>query len=614
MLRSMKYLFAVASLLLFSAGALAQKVKFEIHSPGVVAVGEAFRVEFTLNAKPDGEFVPPTFTGFDVLAGPTTSEGTQVAIVNGNVTKTVSFTYTYVLQANAEGKAGVSAASVKVDGKSYSTDPLSVEVVAGDAMPRKGNADASGGEGRPAKLGADDLMLRVTVNRNNVFKGQPVKVVFKLCARVPLSAIDGAKWPPFNGFYAQELDTQGYDWQRETIDGKVYETRVLKEVLLYPQQAGTLYIEQTDLTVIAQLVVQSSNRSQSLFDDFFGGGQSVQEVRKSLTAGPVQVTVRDFPAGAPASFNGAVGKFQLAGSVDKQTVSANASDTYVLKLSGSGNLPLIQAPKIELPSSFEQYNMKMTESLSHNSSGISGYRQFEYPFIPRAEGGYAVEPVEFSYFDPDAARYVTLSTQRFNIEVTPDSTGGAQGATGLVSGINKEELKILDRDIRFIRIGEPNLVRRGSLLFGSPVYFAAIAVILLLFVLSYLYLRKYLREMQNVTLVRNKKANKVALQRLQAARSYMSAGSEKQFYEEMLRALWGYMSDKLNIPVANLTKDNIREELSKRGVVPEQIGQFIGIISDCEYAQYSPSSSGQMGELYRSAASLLSKFESVIKK
>ena len=587
MLRAMKYLLAVAALLSLTFPARAQKVDFEVGAPGVVAVGEAFRIEFTVNAKPDG-FTPPAFGGFDVLAGPTTSEGTSVSIVNGHVSKTVSFTYTYVLQAQNEGLATISAASVQVEGKTYSTQPLTIEVVSGEAMPGQGGASAGGvdkkadAEARSGKLAPDDILLRVTVNRNNVYKGQPVRVAFKLYTRVQLSGIESVKYPAFNGFWAQELNVDGYSWQRETLNGKVYDARVVKEVLLYPQQSGTLHIE--------------------------------QEVRKNLSAAPVPVTVRDFPAGAPASFNGAVGKFQLNGSLDKQTVTANASDTYLLKLSGSGNLPLIQAPKPELPASFESYgNGKSTESLSHNASGISGYKQFEFPFIPRAEGNYSIPPVEFSYFDPDAAKYVTLTTPPFGVEVLPDSTGGSSGG-GIVSGIGREDLKILDSDIRFIRLGDSGLSRKGSLLFGSAAYFGMLAVLLALFVAVYLYLKKHLRDLQNVTLVRNRKASKVALQRLRAAHDHMAAREEKQFYEEMLRALWGYMSDKLNIPVANLTKDNIREELLRRDISAELANHYIGIISDCEYAQYSPSASVQMTELYGEAVRMLSKFESLIKK
>ncbi|MFR5871121.1 MAG: BatD family protein [Alistipes sp.] len=565
----MKHLFWAAAFLFVSVAAFAQKVEFEANAPAVVAVGEAFRIEFSLNAKPE-EFVPPTFDGFDVVAGPTLSEGTSVSIVNGNVTKTSSFTYTYVIQASSVGKASISAASVRVDGKSYGTQPLTIEVIADEASvrPGAGGGEKQAGEARSAKLGADDLLVGC---------GQPQQRIQRtadqatfIYARVQLGGLDN-KVSGIQRFLVQDLDAgirlAAGDVEQESVRRQDYPGSC--SIRSRPGR----HIEQFSLNAVAQIVMQTSPRGQSLFDDFFGGGQTVQEVRKNLSTAPVAITVKDFPAGAPASFNGAVGQFQMSGGIDKKTMSANASDNFTLKISGSGNLPLIQAPTVEMPTSFEQYNKKTTESLAHNANGITGYRQFEYPFIPRAEGSYTINPVEFSYFDPDAAKYVTLNTSSFNIEVRPDSTGGG-GVSGIVSGINKEDLKILDKDIRFIRIGDPCLTRRGNLLFGSTAYFAALALILLVFAGGYLYLKKRLSEMQNTVLVRNRKANKVALQRLRAAFQHMNAGSEKAFYEEMLKALWGYMSDKLNIPVANLTKDNIREELLKRNVSAELTGQL----------------------------------------
>ena len=605
----------VAVCLLLSAAVQGQDIGFNLEAPSVVASGEAFRIEFSLNAKPS-QFTPPaTFSGVDVLAGPTLSEGTSVSIINNNVTKKSSYTYTYVLQANAVGNATISGATATVDGKTYSTKPINIEVVDG------GSQSAGSGGGQSAqtgfqssnRVGADDLLVRVTVDRHMAYKGQPVRAVFKIYTRVQLGRIENIKFPAFNGFWTQELDVSGYDWQRETLNGKDYSSRVIKEVLLYPQQSGQLHIEQFSVTAVAQIVVQSQ-RPQSLFDDFFGGGQQIQEVRKDLVSSPIAITVKDFPAGAPASFNGAVGQFQMSGSLDNQSVSANGSNNLVLKLSGSGNLPLIQAPDIQMPSSFEQYNKKTTESLTHNANGITGYRQFEYPFIPRAEGRYTIGPVEFSYFDPSAAKYVTLSTAVFNVEVRPDSTGTGLSGGGVISGINKEDLKILDRDIRFIRIDNPGLRRIGNVFFGSLWYFITLLLILAACAGGYHFLKKHLQDMQNTILIRNRKANKVALQRLKMALQYMENGEEKPVYEEVLRAFWGYMSDKLNIPVSNLTKDNIREELQKRGVAPEQIARFIDTITTCEYAQYSPSASGQMSEVYRSAAAILSKLESVIKK
>ena len=614
---------ALFVLAIFSASA-AEKVTFEANSPLTVAVGEPFRVEFALNAMPDdGTFKAPAFEGFDVIAGPAEARGQSIQIVNNAMTRVINYTITYVLVPQGAGNVTVGAAEIAVEGTTYRTKPLAIEVVDEGKAPGGGGSAAGGQPQRreeassesaaQSKVAKDDILLRAIVSRTSVFKGEPLRVTFKLYERVPVVGYNDVKFPSFNGFWAQELNVDGYKWQRETYKGKVYDARVIKETLLYPQQLGKLYIEQFSLTVIAQIVTQNP-QGGSLFDNFFGNGQSVEEVRKTLTAAPIQITVKDFPTGAPASFNGAVGRFQMQGDLDHDVLAANSSGVYQLKISGNGNLPLIQAPKVTMPSSFEQYNMKTTESLTHNGNGITGYRQFDYPFIPRAEGSYSVGPVEFSYFDPEQAKYVTLSAPQQNVEIKPDSTGGTSAGTGVISGVSKEDLKILDKDIRFIRIGEPQFHRRGHLYFGSWAYWLALAVLTTITAALYFYLRKHLKELQNTSLVRHKRANKVALQRLKAALGYMTADEEKPFYEEMLKALWGYMSDKLNIPVANLTKDNIREELLKRSVDAEYINRFIEIISDCEYAQYSPSSSGQMTEIYNGAVKMLSKFESLIKK
>lgn len=612
MSRLVKKMVLTSLLLLVSAVGFSQKVTFESSAPAVVEAGEVFRVEFSLNANPD-DFTPPNISGFDVLAGPTTSKGQSISIVNGNVTQNTSFTYTYVLQASSPGKHSISAAQVVVEGKSYSSQPLAIEVV-GEASQQSGAASSGRQQsaGKNAKIASDDVLVRVLVNRNTVFKGQPIKVTFKLYSRVALSRIEGVKLPAFNGFWTQELNVDNYPVQRETLNSKVYDTRVIKEYLLFPQQAGVLQVEQFDMTVVAQIVTQA--RRQSLIDDFFSGGASVQEVPKKLSSAPVKITVKELPGGAPTSFNGAVGNFTMTSQLPSSTITTNSSANYVVKISGSGNLPLVQSPKLTLPTSFEQYNIKTTESLSNNGGTISGSRQFEYPFIARAEGTYDIEPIEFTYFNADLSKYITLSTKRLQLTVLPDSTGGRATGGGMVSGLTKEDIKILGQDIRFIKIGAARFTHVDSVFMWSLQYFIILALIIIAFVLALVYLQKRIKEMKNSVLVRGKRANKVALQRLKAAEGYMKSDDSRHFYEEMLRALWGYMSDKLNIPVANLTKENMREELHKRDITVEQSSRFIELISMCEYAQYSPDAMGQMPDIYGSAVQNISKFESLIKK
>lgn len=602
----------VPLLLLAASVTFAQKVTFEVNAPSVVGADEVFRLEFSLNAKPE-KFTPPAITGFDVLAGPTTSQGQSISIINGNMTQTVNFTYTYVLQAQTPGNYTIPSAEVIVDGKSYTTHPYPIEVVKEEHSAQQGGAGNQ--SDRPAqpsnKLAADDMVLRVTADRRSVYKGQPILVTAKLYTRV-MASLESFKTPAFNGFWSQELNVENQRPRRETLNGKVYDAIVLRQFLLYPQQAGTLHIEQFDMTLIAQIVTQSHR--QSIFDDFFNGGPEVQEIRKKLTATPIRIEVKEFPSGAPASFNGAVGKFTMESQLPDGSITANSATNYTIKISGTGNLPLIQAPKLNLPNSFEQYNIKTTESLNSTTAGISGYRQFEYPFIARAEGSYSIEPVEFTYFNPDLARYVTLSSKAAEVIVQPDSTGNATPARGMVSGMNKEEIKILGQDIRFIKLGKAQLVSRDRIFMASPLYFILMLLIVAAFVFALIWLQKRIRESRNAALVRGKRANKIALQRLRAAAGYMKDEDRRRFFEEMLRALWGYMSDKLNIPVANLTKENVREELLKRGVSDELSARFIEIISECEYAQYSPAVSGQMNEIYQGAVETISKFESVIKR
>lgn len=617
MQRLMRKICILSVLLIAALGVSAQNVDFQANAPSVVATNEVFRIEFSLNAKPE-KFTEPKITGVDVLAGPTTSQGQSISIINGNMTQTINFTYTYVLQSLTPGRIVIPPASVVVDGKTYTTKELPIEVVGEDDAGRSA-ANKKSGSGKPqsnkdvgGKIGPEDLFVRASVNKSTVYKGQPVKVTFKLYMRGVPTAVESVKYPAFNGFWSQEVANVNRNTHRETLNSKVYDAVVINEYLLYPQQSGVLHIEQFDLDVVAQIVVQQ--RRQSLIDDFFGGGATVKDVRKKLSTAPVKITVKDLPAGAPDSFSGAVGRFKMTSDVSASSISVNSATTYTIKISGAGNLPLIQSPKLTLPSSFEQYNIKTTESLNNNGAGINGYRQFEYPFIARAEGDYVIPSIPFTYFDPEQIKYITLTTAEVDLNVLPDSSGrGVSSGGGMVSGLTKEDIKILGQDIRFIKIGRSGLVQSNYILIGSRAYFLILLLIVIIFVITMKYLDKMIKEMSNSVLVRGRRANKVALQRLRAAETFMKDDNQRRFYEEMLRAFWGYMSDKLNIPMSNLTKDNVRDELLKRGLAPEYSEQFIKIVSECEYAQYSPAVSRQMKEVYNEGVALISQYESMVK-
>ena len=607
----MKRLITLVFTLFLSLTLSGQAVEFTVDGPSVVTVGEVFRVEFSLTEKADS-FTAPSFEGFTVLAGPSTSTYSQRSIINGQITSSTTYGYTYVLQCSEAGIHTIGAAEAEVKKQKVRTRPYSIEAVADSraVAPQGGQGGAAQGQSSGSAVAEEDVVLRLVVDRTEVWKGEPVRAAIKLYTRQSLSAVEGAKYPSFNGFWTQELNTDNYQWQRENYNNRVYDARILREWLIFPQQSGTLEIERTEMTAIAQIVTRS--RSQSLFDDFFGGGPSVQEIPMKLSAPAVKITVKELPAGAPADFAGAVGRFDMETTLPSADIAANSAVDYVVRISGEGNLPLVQAPKLNLPTSFEQYNIKTTESLNATQGGISGYRQFEYPVIARAEGEFDVPAITFSYFDPSEGAYKTLSSEARTYTVLPDDSYAGGTSRGLVSGVNKEDIKFLGQDIRFIKLGNGHLRSVDAINMARSTYLVVVLLIVVATILAHVYLRRYIRDLHNNALMKGKRANKVALLRFRAAEKYMEAGQQRGFYEEMLRGLWGYVSDRFNIPVANLTKENIREELDKQGVEQADIEQYMSVISECEYAQYAPAASGKMRELYTAGVEIVSKFESVI--
>ncbi len=603
--------------------AVAQDVVFNVAAPTVVGAGELFRVEFTVNSTKDVSFTPPSIEGFEIMAGPQESRSTGVEMINGDFTRTESTTYTYILQGFTPGIHTISAASVSVrGGSSFSTRAVSIEVVGdGDAAGQGGSTGAGagtsgagqtgglGGQNGSGQISADDVFVRAIVSRTDVYKGEPIVVALKLFSRVPPGGLNNLKLPAFNGFWQQDITpSQPVAPARESSGGKVYDVYTLKEYLLYPQQSGSLTIEpfEAEVTILVQLPAGSQ---RNIFDELMGlAGGGFQEINKHIASQPVKVNVREWPAGAPSGFDGAVGDFSLEATPPPSSMKANTSATYTVRLSGTGNFPLIRAPRLDLPQSFEQYNVTTSDNTRNTHSGTSGYREFSYPFIPRSDGLYTIPALEFSFFDPRQGRYVTVSSRETSLEVVADSTAmSAPG--GLVSGISREDLKIFGQDIRFIKRGSPSLHPRGRMFMWSPAFVITALLLVAFCAAGFLILRKYMRNMQSDRFVRNKRANKLALRRFRNAEASMSQGDKGGFYDEMLKALWGYMSDKLDIPMAELTKERIREELFERGVPELQTDDYIRIISECEQAQYSPAPAIRMSELYREGVAIVSQLE-----
>lgn len=597
---------------------------FNVEAPRIAALGEPFRVEFTLNDKPD-DFVAPDFGSFDVIAGPSISEGTSFSSINGKTTRSFNITYTYVLVANQTGNQTIGSAKASVDGKNYTTKAYPIEIVQERSTP---GANAQQGQqsqqsqGQSQRAGAssnsiakDDILLRITVNKSNVYRGEAILADVKLYCRAQVVGFDGFKVPAFNGFWTQEVDLGGNQQSvRETFDGKIYDVITIKRYLLFPQKSGELKIERMDATPVVRIVTATS-ASGSLFDSMFGGGQSVQNVRREIASAPVTINVKELPS-APASFCGAVGSFTMDATLSSDNIAANSSGNVTVTINGTGNLPLVTTPTVNMPTSFEQYSVKSSDNMSVTSSGMKGYKRYEYPFIARAEGDYIISPVEFTYFDISEGRYKTLSSKEFDITVTPDSGASSNkvSSAAIVSGVTKEELKILDSDINYIVSNMPKLSKKGSYYISSLPYWLLYLLAVAIFIATIIYLNKRIKEMRDIVKVRNKRANKVALKRLKSARAFMLEGRQNAFYAEMIKVMMGYVGDKLNVGVSDLTKEYMQSELIQRGVSREDVELLIQTLSDCEYSQYAPTEGVQMSNIYQATLDLIDRVENSLKK
>jgi hypothetical protein len=447
----------------------------------------------------------------------------------------------------------------------------------------------------------------LTVSDKEVYKGEALRATLMLYTRVGYPDIRGFDLPTFNDFWTQELQTLN-ERSRAEYNGRVYDTYKLTEYLIAPQRTGSLQISPAELDVAIQVVTQDNSRQ-----GFFYSGRQVSIVNRKLRSAPVTIKVKEFPDGAPASFKGAVGSFTLTATAPEATMSANSSNEISVTISGSGNLKFVTAPRLILPESFELYDTKVVDNIRTTATGSSGSITYSYPFVARSAGEYTIEPIVFSYFDLETAQYKTLSTESFTITVTGDGTVVESGASSPEAYADYGRMKQLDRDIRFIHTGKLPM-QQASMFIFSPAYWLVVVLAIALFVVIYVVMRKRIRENRNIVARRMRQADKVAVQRLRMAQRSMAEGNRHALYEEMLRAMWGYISDKFNIPVSNLTKETIREQLYRRGVSASDAEQFCEIISRSDEAQYAPSTDSDMGEVYDDAVAVISKIEDVIKR
>ncbi|MBE9511058.1 MAG: protein BatD [Bacteroidetes bacterium] len=610
MQNKMKYLLANILFILTVIPGYSDDIKFSVSAPGVVTVGEQFRLTYSLNSKGD-KFSAPEFDNFYVIAGPSTSYNQSTQIINGKVTRNVSYTYTYILQSTSEGKFTIPPATVVVKKKQYSTNSLQIEVIKRKTQPQtKTPATQSQNNQGLANIDNEDLFVRVLLNKSNVYQGAHLVATVKIYSRVNLSGFEKVDLPDFNGFYMQEIEIpQLRSLERENLNGQIYGTGVLKKYLLFPQHSGNIVIEPVEIECLVQQTVRRT--PQSFFDDFFSFN-SVRNTKKFISSPESSINVKPLPAGAPSSFSGTVGSVNMIADMDKSSVKENDAVTLKITLKGTGNLKLAEAPVVDFPPDFETYDPKVTTNLKASVSGTVGSKTFEYLIIPRHAGNYRIAPVKYSFFDPGSGKYKNLSSKEFLIKVSK----GEEGEEGnIISGFTKEDVRYLGKDIRFIKTGPIKVKEKGKILFGSTLFFLVHAGLVVLFLLVFVLVRYWAKRNTNVILLRNRRANKQAKKRLKSAGREMRSNNAKGFFEEVLKALRGYMSDKLSIPVSELSQENIRQSIEDKNVDKKLVDKFVELVDTCEYAQYSPAGeSVSLEDIYRKAIKIISKLEQKIKK
>jgi hypothetical protein len=594
--------------------AMAQKFHASV-SRNPVSEGQTFQVTFSLEDASGKGFQAPGFKGFTVLTGPSTSQSTR--IINGNMSSSVS--YTYLLKADNIGQFTIGSASITVDGKKLRTDPIQVQVVKASARQSQQSSsqdDAKSLEEQAYDIISDNAFVRLSVSKSTVSENEQFVATYKLYIDPELNLVDlsAPKMPTFNGFWTTELDIGQVSFRSETYNGKAYKVADLKKVILLPQQTGQLKIEPMEVELIVRLRVQSQSRSrQGFFDDpFFGDpfGRNFRDFPYTAKTNSPTINVKSLPSDAPAEFQGAVGDFTMKAWMDKQNTKTNDPVTLKVQINGKGNLKLIQPLPLNLPQDIENYEPKINDNISTTTSGMSGSRTFEYLLLPRNPGTYKIDPVRFAYFDINSGQYKVLSSDEFELNV---EKGSGSASSPVITGVRKEDVQLLGKDIRFIKSAPEDFKRSGDKFFGSTWFYILNISPALLFVFLYAYRRKQEKESGNLALMKQKKANRLAKKRLSSAKNFMNK-DENKFYEETSKALWGYVSDKLSIPYSDLTSEKAEEKLRQANVPEGILKKLTETIDYCESARFAPASEKiSQQDLYNNAASVITDMEGSIK-
>ena len=586
-----------------------EPVSFQASGPSKVILDKPFQISFTLNAK-GKDFRLPEITDFDILAGPFESFSQSSSFSSsGGRQSNVSYKYTYTLLAKRTGTFTIPSASITVKNQKYTSSGLSIEVLPTDAQqPSQQQSGVQNNQSNTA-ISNENLFVRTIVSKTNVYEQEAVLLTYRLYSSLDIVNAGAKKLPEFKGFMKNDLETQP-QLSLENYRGRNYAVADLYQTVLFPQRAGIVEVDKADFDVVIR--VENTSPRRSIFDSFF---DTYTNVTRSVSAPSVKITVNELPtADKPMAFGGTVGNFKMNSSISAQEIKANEAVTMKITIEGAGNMRMIKTPSIKLPESFDSYDPKVVNDFKATTSGVNGKKVVEFMFIPRHSGEFEIPSVEFVFFDIQSRTYKTLRTPAYKLNVLRGE-GGNTPSSGVVENfVGKEDVKQLGSDIRYIQTNDFIIAPEQDPKIGSLtswlMYLIPLALTLLIFIL----LSKQSRENANISLVKNKRANKMARKRLKNAQKLLSEGKKDQFYDEVLKATWSYLSDKMSIPVSSLTKDNVEAELKSRNVDETLIRQLIQILNTCEFARYAPSSNQQeMGNLFEETIQVISDLEGKVK-
>jgi hypothetical protein len=592
---------------LLSCSVSGQDVFIKAEYPAVVNAGDQFSVMWTVNSG-GGEFTAPSFNGFYKLMGPQTSYSSSTQIINGKMSTETSYSYVYYLQAVKEGKFVLSPATFTLKNKTYSSDSMHIEVVSSTSQKQNVASSANNPDNdSEVESSGKELFINLSVNRKEVYLGEPLVASVKIFSRVNIAGINEIKYPSFNSFLKSDIETPPLtSLKQENVNGTIYGSGVIQQFLLYPQVTGEISIDPVQITVL----VQQKTRGQAdpFFGDFFS---SYQTVPKAVVSQLVRIKVKPLPGVQPPDFSGVVGKLELKATLNKESVNVNDAVNLKIIVSGNGNLRIASAPVLKLSPDIEVYDPKISDDLRNGTIGTTGQKSFEYLLIPRHYGDYTIPPVTYSYFNIATGRYEKLTTEEFHF--TAHKTNEQNTGTTVYGGVSKEDVKYLGKDIRFVKSDPGRLKRSGDILLSKQSFYSAYAFSLLAFLIILFLRREHIRRNSDISMVKNRKAGKVAIKRLHNASVCLKNGEIDQFYDEILKAIWGYLSDKLNIPVSDLSRTNAFAVLSEEGIGEDIIKKLSEILDTCEFARFSPSSSGtEATSIYEGTTQFIKSVENLI--